>query len=56
MFEQEPEGDFSLMDKKMNEMVRQKMIEFQSILTPEQLVNYDKEMVERRASRPVSSE
>ncbi len=55
MFEQEPEGDFSLMDKKMNEMVSQKIIEFQSILTPEQLVKYEKEMITRRASRPVSS-
>jgi hypothetical protein len=55
MFEQEPEGDYVLMDKKMNKMVSQKIIEFQFILTPEQLAIYEKEMSTRRASRPVSS-
>jgi hypothetical protein len=52
MFKNGPEGDFSVMEKKMNEMENQKRTEFQTILTPEQLKVYDKEVAERRAKRP----
>jgi hypothetical protein len=52
MFQNGPEGDFSVMEKKMNEMESQKRTEFQTILTPEQLKIYDKEVAERRANRP----
>jgi hypothetical protein len=52
MFQKGPEGDFSVMEKKMNEMESQKRTEFQTILTPEQLKLYDQEVAERRANRP----
>lgn len=52
MFQKGPEGDFSVMEEKMNEMESQKRTEFQAILTPEQLKLYDKEVADRRANRP----
>jgi protein CpxP len=52
IFQKGPEGDFSVMEKKMNEMEGQKRSEFQTILTPEQLKIYDKVVAERRANRP----
>jgi hypothetical protein len=51
MFQNGPEGDFSVMEKKMNEMENQKRTEFQTILTAGQLKIYDKEVAERRANR-----
>lgn len=52
MFQNGPEGDFSVMEKKMNELESQKRVEFQSILTPGQIKLYDKEIADRRANRP----
>jgi hypothetical protein len=52
MFQNVPDGDFSVMEKKMNEMESQKRTEFQTILTPDQLKIYDKAVDERRANRP----
>jgi hypothetical protein len=52
MFQNGPGGDFSVMEKKINEMESQKRTELQAILTADQLKVYDKEAAERRANRP----
>jgi hypothetical protein len=52
MFQNGPDGDFSVMEKKMNEIEKQKRTEYQTVLNPEQIKIYDKEVAERRANRP----
>jgi hypothetical protein len=52
MFNQGPSGDFAEMEKKMTEMEKQKRVEFEKVLTADQLKKYDAMIIEQRKNRP----
>jgi Spy/CpxP family protein refolding chaperone len=52
MFQEGPPSDFAEVQKKMEEIQKQKRVEFEKVLTKEQMVKYDSMMEERMKNRP----